>query len=254
MVRILTPKRMLMLVVCAALLLMAFPAFAQEPVASVRTGAANVRSGPGLNHGSIGTLPFGFGVTMTGRSADNQWIFVNLTNGTQGWMSINTLYTAYPVINLPVTQSAQGSPIVPWATVSVPVANVRGTPDPNGQVITTAPVNTRVDLLGRNYNGSWAQIRMPDGTTGWMAAGTLTASVPVRSLTPTDGSVYAPVTTPPTSGGSSSGGCRAYYVVVPGDTLARIAAHYGTTAWAIAQANGITNINYIQAGWTLCIP
>lgn len=249
-----TPKRIVMLVVCAALLLMAFPAFAQEPVASVRTGAANVRSGPGFNHGSIGTLPFGFGVTMAGRSSDNQWIFVNLTNGTQGWMSINTLYTAYPVINLPVTQSAQGSPITPWATVSVPVANVRGTPDPNGQVVTTAPVNTRVDLLGRNYNGSWAQIRMPDGTTGWMAAGTLTASVPVRSLTPTDGSVYAPVTTPPTSGGSSSGGCRAYYTVVAGDTLAGIAAHYGTTAWAIAQANAIPNINYIQAGWRLCIP
>jgi uncharacterized protein YraI len=253
MSRFLSPQRLLMLVVLAALLLMALPAFAQEPVASVRTGAANVRSGPGLNFGSIGTLPFGFGVPMTGRSADNQWIFVTLTNGTQGWMSIHTLYTAYPVINLPITQNAQGSPIVPFATVSVPVANVRGTPDPNGQVVTTLPVNTRVDLIGRNFNGSWAQVRYPGGGTGWMAAGTLTASVPVRSLAPTDGSVVAPVPNPPSTG-NPGGGCRAYYTVVRGDSLARIAANYGTTVAALQCANNIANPNYIQAGWRLCIP
>jgi LysM repeat protein len=88
-----------------------------------------------------------------------------------------------------------------------------------------------------------------------MAAGTLRASAPIRALTPTDGSVYAPVTTPPTSGGTS-GGCRLYYTVVRGDSLANIASRYGTTAWAIAQYNSslITNINYIQAGWRLCIP
>jgi uncharacterized protein YraI len=255
MSRILSPKRLLMLVVMAALLMMALPVFAQEPVASVSTGAANVRTGPGFNYGSVGALPFGFGVRMVGRSSDNQWIFINLTDGTQGWMSIHVLYTAYPVINLPVTDSAQGSPITPFATVSVPVANVRATPDPVGRVVTTAPVNTRVDLLGRNFNGSWAQVRLPDGTTGWMAAGTLRASAPIRALTPTDGSVYAPVTTPPTSGGTS-GGCRLYYTVVRGDSLANIASRYGTTAWAIAQYNSslITNINYIQAGWRLCIP
>lgn len=256
MSRILSPRRLLMFVTVAALLMMALPVFAQEPVASVKTGAANVRTGPGFNYGSVGALPFGFGVNMAGRSSDNQWIFVNLTNGVNGWMSIHVLYTAYPVINLPVTDTAQGTQITPYATVSVAVANVRATPDPVGQVVTTAPINTRVDLLGRNFNGSWAQIRMPDGTTGWMAAGTLTASAPIRALAPTDGSVYAPVTTPPTSGGSSSGGCRLYHTVVRGDSLGNIASRYGTTAWAIAQYNSslISNINYIQAGWRLCIP
>ncbi len=252
MSRILTSRRLLLLVVAAALLMMALPVFAQEPVASVRTGAANVRTGPGFNYGSVGALPFGFGVNMAGRSADNQWIFINLTNGVDGWMSINTLYTAYPVINLPVTEQ-MGTQITPYATVNVPVANVRATPDPVGTVVTTAPINTRVDLLGRNYNGSWAQVRMPDGTTGWMAAGTLVSSAPIRSLAPTDGSVFAPVTVPPTTGSTSSG-CRTYYTVQPGNTLASIAASYGTTITALQQANAIANPNYIQAGWRLCIP
>jgi LysM repeat protein len=44
------------------------------------------------------------------------------------------------------------------------------------------------------------------------------------------------------------------YVVVPGDSLGRIAARFGTTVSAIAQANGITNINLIFVGQRLTIP
>jgi LysM repeat protein len=43
-------------------------------------------------------------------------------------------------------------------------------------------------------------------------------------------------------------------VVVWGENLTRIARYYGTTVWAIAQANGIWNINYIRAGQVLVIP
>ncbi len=45
----------------------------------------------------------------------------------------------------------------------------------------------------------------------------------------------------------------AYYVVQWGDNLSRIAARYGTTVWAIAQANGIVNVNYIRVGQVLLI-
>lgn len=45
-----------------------------------------------------------------------------------------------------------------------------------------------------------------------------------------------------------------HHVVQWGENLTRIARHYGTTVWAIAQANGIWNINYIRAGQVLLIP
>jgi len=46
----------------------------------------------------------------------------------------------------------------------------------------------------------------------------------------------------------------AYHLVQWGETLTKIARYYGTTVWAIAQANGIWNINYIRAGQWLLRP
>jgi len=49
-------------------------------------------------------------------------------------------------------------------------------------------------------------------------------------------------------------GYPVYHLVQRGENLTRIAARYGTTIWAIAQANGIWNINYIRVGQLLLIP
>lgn len=45
-----------------------------------------------------------------------------------------------------------------------------------------------------------------------------------------------------------------YYVVQYGDTLARIAARFGTTTQVLATTNGIFNVNHIYAGQVLVIP
>jgi hypothetical protein len=52
---------------------------------------------------------------------------------------------------------------------------------------------------------------------------------------------------------SVSGGCRARVVVPMGQTLARIAAQYGTSVSALAKANGIKNPDVIYAGQVLCV-
>lgn len=44
------------------------------------------------------------------------------------------------------------------------------------------------------------------------------------------------------------------YIVQPGDTLLRIASRFNTTVSAIAQANGIVNVNLIRSGQRLIIP
>jgi len=46
----------------------------------------------------------------------------------------------------------------------------------------------------------------------------------------------------------------AIHVVQPGETLARIALRYNTTAWGIAQANNLSNPNVIYVGQRLVIP
>jgi len=55
-----------------------------------------------------------------------------------------------------------------------------------------------------------------------------------------------------TAAASAQGGV--VHIVRYGETLGRIAAHYGTTVSAIASANGIVNINHIYAGQRLFIP
>lgn len=68
---------------------------------------------------------------------------------------------------------------------------------------------------------------------------------------------------PPTNPGQGGGGVVTpaappivgnHYVVQYGDTMIRIAARLGRNAWAIAQANGIYNLNMIYAGQVLRIP
>jgi LysM repeat protein len=48
--------------------------------------------------------------------------------------------------------------------------------------------------------------------------------------------------------------CGSYYTVRRGDTLFRIGHTYGVSAWSIARANRIYNMNYIRAGQRLFIP
>jgi LysM repeat protein len=50
------------------------------------------------------------------------------------------------------------------------------------------------------------------------------------------------------------GWCGSYYFVRHGDTLFRIAHRYGVSAWSIARANGLYNMNVIWAGQRLYIP
>lgn len=83
--------------------------------------------------------------------------------------------------------------------------------------------------------------------------------VPSYCVSATSGS--APIATPtyrppwfptyPTPGAPTSG---QIYVVQRGDTLFRIARRFGVNLYALAAANGITNVNRIYAGQRLVIP
>ena len=58
----------------------------------------------------------------------------------------------------------------------------------------------------------------------------------------------------PSGGYSPPVYCGFWYTVRWGDNLSSIGWRYGTTAWAICNANGLANCNYIYAGQRLWIP
>ncbi len=68
-------------------------------------------------------------------------------------------------------------------------------------------------------------------------------------IIPTGGGGTPPPPTPPPAPGPGT-----TYTVQPGDTLYRISLRFGVTVQAIAQANGIANVNIIYVGQVLQIP
>ena len=251
-------KRILIVVLLLAVVLgAALPTFAQSsPVGSVNTGSLNVRTGPGMQYGSIATLPFGFGVNMVARNTQGSWILISLTNGVTGWVNQQYLFTQFPTNSLPVTDSAVAPTVTPTATITGAfVANVRVGPSTDNAVIKTVPLGTQVILVGRNYNSMWAEIQLADGTVGWVETFTLNGTVPVRSLSLADGSVFVPnAPSLPISGGTSGSTSSRTYVVQPGDTLWSISQHFGVSMTAIAAANNIWNYNLIYSNQQLIIP
>lgn len=228
------------------------PAFAQQnPVASVNTGHLNVRSGPGLQFGAVATLPQGFGVQLVARNDEGNWVYISLTNGVTGWVNVNYLYTTYPIRDLPVGEELVAAPLTPTGQVTRAInLHLRQHPADNAPIVRTISLNQTFELIGRSFDSAWAEIRLSDGTTGWVVAEYINTGVPVRSVSPSDGSVYAPP--PPVSG--PPGSSARTHTVVAGDTLAKIAQRYGVNMYAIAAANNISNINLIYRGQRLVIP
>jgi LysM repeat protein len=254
-------SRLKFLLIAVLLLMAVAPAMAQQanvPTGLVNTGSLNVRSGPGLEYGSITTLPYGFGVTMIGRNPEGNWVFISLTNGLQGWVNVNYLLTSYRISQLPINNSLPASDITPRASnTGIFTLNVFESPDAvGGRFLRSATLSEQFDLLGRNYNGTWAQIRLADGTVGWVQAEFITATVPVRSLQPTDGSVFVPVFTGTAVPGGSTQTPRAgrTYTIQRGDTLSAIARRYNVDVNTLAAANSIFNVDVIYAGQVLVIP
>ncbi|MBW4439187.1 MAG: LysM peptidoglycan-binding domain-containing protein [Pleurocapsa minor GSE-CHR-MK-17-07R] len=98
--------------------------------------------------------------------------------------------------------------------------------------VTTTAIITRNSIANPNLIYPGQQLIIPGGT----------GAPPPTAVPPTG----VPPTAPP--GGTTT------YRVAPGDTLARIAARFGTTTSAIAAANGISNPNLIYVGQLLTIP
>jgi uncharacterized protein YraI len=201
-------KRLLVFVLLFTMLFAVIaPAFAQaSPVASVGTGSLNVRSGPGLQYGSVATLPYGFGVQLVARNDAANWVYIALTNGVTGWVNVNYLYTSYPIRDLPVGEALVAAPLVPTGSNTGNLSlNLRVRPDPASQIIRVLGLGQTFELIGRSYDALWANIRLPDGTTGWVQAEYINTGVPVRSVSPSDGSVYAPPPPPYQPGGNPGG-------------------------------------------------
>jgi LysM repeat protein len=141
------------------------------------------------------------------------------------------------------------------AAVNTGKLNVRSGPGIIFAIITKLDYNTVVTLIGRADQGTWVQIRLANGTTGWVNSIHLRtyadlSLLPITYVTP---ATPPPAQTVPPPGGSPPGGSQTTYIVRAGDDLKSIAARYGTTWQILAAVNGIINPNLIYPGQRLII-
>jgi uncharacterized protein YraI len=144
----------------------------------------NVRSGPGTQYTVLRQLRLGDALDITGRTANNQWLRVNL-NGQEGWVSAALFDVTGDVATAPEatagpnavlrqtsaqTSASQSGKVGVVTRVN---ANLRSTPSINGDVLATIPFNTQLAVTGRSGDNNWVQVSF-NNQTGWISSGLVT--------------------------------------------------------------------------------
>ncbi len=151
---------------------------------------AFVRSGPGGNFGLITRLEQGDSMTLLGRTANSTWVQVYLPGGQQGWTAVAYLDTDIPIADLPITTNLLPTPL-PGESGAEPKAYSLGAPlelraGPGSSykliVVTAISRDQGMSLLGRDAEAAWVEVRLPDGSIGWVTATSIRANLAIGNL------------------------------------------------------------------------
>ncbi len=121
---------------------------AQVAVCATTTDYLNLRKGAGTNYSVIKVLNKNTSVTVVDKSNKN-WLKVKLSDGTTGYCSSDYLN---------ITTDAR----------TTTALNLRKGAGTSYAVIKTLASGVKLDIL-RFYGDSWAQVKLSDGTTGYVA-------------------------------------------------------------------------------------
>ena len=144
--------------------------YSGPPVASL-VCTQNLRAYPSNDGRRRAVLDTSAGVLeVVGRTTDLGWAYVRTADGLEGWMATgNCLNIQGSLLNAPVMSADatySGPPVVQIACSQY----LRTAPNTAANRVTILqPANAPLDVLGRNQDGSWVYVQLPDGTAGWTA-------------------------------------------------------------------------------------
>lgn len=167
------------------------------PIGIVNAGALNIRTGPGAQYTSIGTLPGGAEVRVVGRSADWSWWLLETSFGT-GWASDQYVVVRGDITNVPYVEpggvvppsESPGGEVAPPPAQTGPIAfiasgalNIRSGPSVAFSPLGSVYGGTRLPIIGQSADGGWWLVQSDFGN-GWVSKGYVipegnTANVPV---------------------------------------------------------------------------
>lgn len=193
-----------------------------------RCGGLRARSRAGVVVGSLVALA-AFGSAATGtytvRSGDSLWLIARKVGSSVGALA---------------SANALGNPdlLQPGQTLNIPGAAEPAAAAPAASTYHVIAPGESLSTIAARYGLPVATLKAANGLTG---SDRILAGARLRL----DG---APA---PTPAAVSTGGV---HVVASGDTLGALAARYGTTVAALAEANGIANPNRLRIGDRVEVP
>ena len=131
----------------------------------VNTAYLNVRTGPGLGHGVLTTVPGGTALQVVSIAPDRVWYQV-VTSAGNGW--VNSRYTVTRGSFAGVKREVDPlSGATPRAVVNTAFLNIRSGPGIGHGVIATVPGGTTLKVLGLSSGRGWYLVEGSFGQ-GWL--------------------------------------------------------------------------------------
>lgn len=165
------------------------PAPTVIPLAVVQDATARARSGPGTAYDDAGELASGVELAIVARSDDGAWWLVCCLNGQEVWIQAEAVATDGAVeavavaANIPPAPTPTDTPEPkPFAVVARPLVNLRAGPGTDFDVLSQAPQDTRLEIVGRNEAGDWWQVCCVDGQPGWVSDELVAPEGPVERV------------------------------------------------------------------------
>ncbi|MFC1959947.1 hypothetical protein ACFLYO_04485 [Chloroflexota bacterium] len=112
-------------------------------------------------------------LTITGRSADGNWMQLMLSNGTTGWTATNACLAVAgnlndaPVVN--IASTVYTGPPIGTLVCTQYIREQATTESPRSDLL--RPEDGIFTIIGRNENTTWLYVQRSDGLEGWVANG-----------------------------------------------------------------------------------
>jgi N-acetylmuramoyl-L-alanine amidase len=102
-----------------------------------------------------------------------------------------------PESTTPAPAPAAATAAITGVVVDAAILNVRGGPGLEYPLLTTLALGQNVAIIGRDIPGTWLQVRLPDGRSGWVSSQFLLSNSSLTNVPVADSPVVlsAPVTT-----------------------------------------------------------
>jgi uncharacterized protein YgiM (DUF1202 family) len=172
------------------------------------TMGVNARAAASTDGAILLVVPNGAVLPVLGRTAASDWFQVQLPDDQNAWMFAEAVIASPDAASAPVVAGASaattsavtetlattatgtataplvaGAPTGAAATIANPLgANLRGAPSRDLEPVYSAAPGESFAVVGRNGDGLWVQVVLPDGSAAWVLAALVEVSVGVDTL------------------------------------------------------------------------